>query len=199
MIIKLISDQPQVVFQILQRTPVWVWGLLAILLALGISQLRSRQVGLRRVFIMPLGMLVFGVSGILADLGHSAQGAISAAPLLAWALAASATALLLAPFAPPAGTRFDASANTFHLPGSAQPLALIIGIFLTKYIVGIELGIQPGLRHDLGFAVPVSLLYGVFNGLFVARALRLWRMRSTHMPVQTFGGLQRLITQRDPW
>ena len=126
MIIQLVTNHPEAILQILRHTPVWVWGLLVTLLAVGASQMRSRQVGLRRAFIMPLGMLVLGVSGILADLGHNAQGGISAAPLLAWALAASATALLLAPFAPPAGTWFDAEANTFHLPGSVQPLALIV-------------------------------------------------------------------------
>ena len=203
MIIQLVTDHPEAILQILRHTPVWVWGLLVTLLAVGARQMRSRQEGLRRVFIMPLGMMLFGLSGIWADLGHNAQGGISVAPLLAWALSVTTTALLLAPFASPAGTRFDASANRFDLPASVQPLVLILAIFLTKYTVGIELALQPALGQDLAFTLPVSLLYGVFNGIFVARALRLWRMRFTHTPEgatgQVFAMPHRLITQRDPW
>ena len=62
---------------------------------------------------------------------------------------------------------------------------LWLGIFLTKYIVGVELALQPALEHDTGVALQVAVLYGVFNGVFTARAARLWRLarratRSTH-------------------
>ena len=57
-----------------------------------------------------------------------------------------------------------------------MPLGLILGIFLTKYFVGVELALQPALARDSSFALQIALLYGVFNGLFAARALRLWRL-----------------------
>ena len=59
---------------------------------------------------------------------------------------------------------------------NAMPLALIVGIFLTKYFVGVELAMQPTLARDGTFALQISALYGVFNGLFAARALRMWRL-----------------------
>jgi hypothetical protein len=57
-----------------------------------------------------------------------------------------------------------------------MPLALILGIFLTKYLVSVELVMQPGLARDNTFALQIATLYGVFNGLFAARSVRLLRV-----------------------
>jgi hypothetical protein len=84
-------------------------------------------------------------------------------------------ALWLQPAAP-SGTLYAATSRSFYIPGSAMPLGLILGIFLTKYFVGVELALQPALARDSSFALQIALLYGVFNGLFAARALRLWRL-----------------------
>ena len=64
-----------------------------------------------------------------------------------------------------------------------MPLALILGIFLTKYFVGVELAMQPTLARDGSFALQIAVLYGVFNGLFAARALRLWRLARQNAPM----------------
>ncbi|MEP6971210.1 MAG: DUF6622 family protein, partial [Betaproteobacteria bacterium] len=79
--------------------------------------------------------------------------------------------------APLAGTRFDPASQTFELPGSVLPLLMIVGIFLIKYIVGVELALQPAQAHDPQFALGVASLYGALNGVFVARLVRLWRLR----------------------
>jgi hypothetical protein len=175
---------------------VWVWGLLAALLVLGISQLRTRMVSLRRIVILPTAMLVFGLYGLFSAFGgHGQLGTV----LGAWLLAAVAAAALLQQTAAPAGTRFDAALQTFAVPGSVVPLLLILGIFMTKYVVGIELALQPAQASDTGFVLPVALLYGVFNGVFAGRALRLLRLVGTHRTIGTGGIATRLFPQRDPW
>ena len=78
----------------------------------------------------------------------------------------------------PEATRYDAAMRRFSLPGSWLPLALIMGLFLTKYFVGVVTALQPGLRGDPVFAFGFSVLYGAFSGVFVARAARLWRLAS---------------------
>ena len=176
MLLHLIVYQPQGLLQVVSHTPLWVWGLLAALVWLGASQLRDRTASLRRTQLMPLGMGVFSIAGLLSAFGGS--GAAAAQALAAWLAAAVATtalALWLQP-TPPNGTTYAPASRSFHVPGSAMPLALILGIFLTKYFVGIELAIQPGLARDSVFALQISALYGLFSGLFAARALRLWRL-----------------------
>ena len=66
-----------------------------------------------------------------------------------------------------------------------MPLALILGIFLTKYLVVVELALQPALARDSGFALQIAALYGVFNGLFAAPALRLWKLAQRSAPLAT--------------
>jgi hypothetical protein len=196
MLIQLLTQHPEALGRIVQQTPAWVWGLLAALLVLGISQLRSRTVGLRRMLMLPTAMLGLGLYGLVSAFGgHGQMGAV----LAVWLLATSASAVWMLQTATPAGTRFDAALQSFVVPGSAVPLLLILGIFMTKYIVGIELALQPAQASDTSFVLPVALLYGVFNGVFAGRALRLLRLVGTHRPAGQAGFAKRLFPQRDPW
>ncbi|MFT4243413.1 MAG: hypothetical protein QM569_14165 [Acidovorax sp.] len=175
MLLHLLVHQPQAIVQIVQQTPTWVWGLLAALLWLGASQWFDRTAGLRRVLLMPVAMTAFSAYGLASAFSSSAHAGAAMGAWLLTAAATTALALWLRPQAP-ARARYDAAARRFHLPGSAVPLALIVGIFLVKYGVGVELAMQPALARDGTFALQIAVLYGVFNGLFVARALRLWRL-----------------------
>ena len=142
MLIQLLVHQPQMLGPILQHTPNWVWGLLATLIALGLSQVRTRSVSLARVALLPMAMTALALWGTVSAFGGSTQfGPV----LLAWLVAAAAALAAVAPFAPPAGTRYDPATRRFHLPGSWVPMLLILGVFLTKNVVGVELAIAPCL------------------------------------------------------
>jgi hypothetical protein len=173
MLIQILTHQPQMLTHIVKGTPIWVWGLLVALLALGISQLADRTPSLRRVVLVPVAMLGFALFGMVSAFGSGPQlGPVA----LAWAAAAIAATGLMLQLRTPAGTRFDAASASFWVPGSSVPLLLILGIFLTKYIVGIELALNPAQARDASFVLPVGLLYGAFNGIFIARAVRLLRL-----------------------
>ena len=74
------------------------------------------------------------------------------------------------------GTRYDASTRSFDLPGSWLPMALILGIFATKYAVGVSLVMHPALADSASFAYAISALYGAMSGIFSGRTLRLIRL-----------------------
>lgn len=172
MLLQIITHQPRMLWSIIEGTPHWVWALLAALLWLGASHMLPRQVGLRRALLSPLALSIFSVWGLASAFGLKPD------VLLAWLVAGGATmgiALALRSQAP-AGQRFDPATLRFHLPGSSVPLLLILAIFLTKYLVGVELVLQPALTHDHRFTLEIALLYGVFNGLLFARVARLWRL-----------------------
>lgn len=179
MLIDIATHQPQMLFSIVRQTPIWVWGLLAALLMLGLDQMRAREAGLPRVLLMPLAMAAFSVIGLA-----SAFGAHPAGTLATWLLAALlvAGASLIWRSQAPAGVRYYSGERRFHLPGSAVPLLLILCIFLTKYIVGVELALQPALTRSTTFTLQVAALYGLFNGVFLARAARLWRLTRSGTP-----------------
>lgn len=169
----LLSQHPSAIVDIVRETPVWVGALLAALLALGYSATRARRVAASRLALMPLAMLglaLWGVQSAFAASGHLP------ALLLLWALCFVAMLLLGSRAAAPAGTRFDPAARQFLLPGSWVPMALIVGVFLIKYSVGVQLALEPTLARNLGFAIAVTALYGLLSGLFAVRALRVLRL-----------------------
>lgn len=170
--------------QIVASTPLWVWGLLAALVALGLSQTRNRSASLARVTVPALGLVAFSVLGLVGDFGGAP------AVLGSWLAAAALTLAAVTCQPVPAGTRYDDDRQVLVLPGSWVPMALILGIFLIKYAVGVSLGFNPALRADTGFAMAVAALSGLSSGMFAGRTLRVLRLHP---------GFDRLVLQRDPW
>ncbi len=175
MLIQILMQQPRMLGSIVQNTPGWVWGLLAALLALGASQWAPRRASQWRIAILPAAMTVFAVVGLITAFAGAAHRLSATALWLTSAAGCTLLALWLRPQLP-TGTRFDPHTRHFELPGSALPLLTILGIFLTKYVVAIELALQPALTNDLVFTLGVATLYGLFNGIFTARFIRLWRL-----------------------
>lgn len=169
----LLLHHPSAVTQVLRHTPLWVGGLLAGLLALGLSAVRARNVHIGRLVLMPVAMLGLALWGVQSAFGGSGQlGALLALWLLGYG-AVAATGLGLAA---PVGTRYEPASHSFHLPGSWAPMALILAVFLMKYLIGVQLAMEPALARDGGFAIAITVLYGLLSGLFAARTLRVLRL-----------------------
>ena len=88
------------IVNILSHTPVWVWGLLAALMALGFSQTRQRRLAPWRLLMLPLVLLGLGL--------WSMAPGFMALPLsaLVWLAALGAGASLLAGRPAQAGTEW---------------------------------------------------------------------------------------------
>jgi hypothetical protein len=173
MLIQLLMNHPEAGAEILRRTPTWVWGLLAGLLTLGATQLRTRHIGLRRAAAPAMGLTAFSLISLGGDL---AAGPWLAPGLLVWLAAGALVLAWRGPRALPPGAAHDPATGLFTLPGSALPLLTIAAIFLLKYGVGVELSMQPGLRLDPLFALSMAAGYGALTGLFSARPVALWLM-----------------------
>ncbi len=172
MLLQLLAHHPEAVVPVLRQTPLWVWGLLVALLALGASQLRERSASLARVSLMPLAMTLFSVSGTVSAFGATPHLALAVS---AWLIAA-VLAFALVARGRADGARYDPALRLYRLPGSIVPLLLIVGIFLVKYVVGVDLTMAPQLVRDTQYVLCVAALYGAFTGFFIGRAARLWRL-----------------------
>lgn len=158
---------------IVTHTPIWVWLLLSFLLYLGVKQSRDRKVPKNRAFIFPIVMFVLSLHGVISSFGGSFDS------LLFWGISFVATLLIGVLIFPPQQARFDESIQCFFIQGSWRPLFLILGIFTIKYTVGVMEGMQSPFL-TLSFVVDgLSLLYGLFSGIFAARGLGLWRLSRT--------------------
>lgn len=156
--------------QILAGTPSWVFALFALLLWLGGKQLLSHRLSLARATSMPVAMAALSIYGVLPVFSRQPIA------VLGWATAALVAGFLVLRRPLPNTTHYDAAARRFHLGGSAVPLVLTMGVFFTKYTVGVQLAMHPALTGDLAFALCVGVLYGAFSGIFMARSLRLWKL-----------------------
>ena len=156
--------------QVFQHTPKWVYLLFATLLWLGAKQLLAGSVSLARVTLMPIAMTGLAVAGIAAAFGDAPLA------LLVWCCAALVSLGFVMQRSVAATTRYDAAARRFQHAGSAVPLLLMMGIFFTKYSVGVLLAMHPELAREPGFALGISALYGLFTGVFTGRAMRLWKL-----------------------
>ena len=156
--------------QIFIHTPRWVWLLFIALLWLGLSQAVTRSASLKRITVMPLAMTGLSLYGSVTAFGGDSQ------ILIVWlgAAALMGTVVLQRPL--PDACRYDPATRRFTLPGSWVPLLLMLGLFLTKYVVGAVTAMQPALAVDAGFSLGFGALYGAFSGVFLARAGRLWRL-----------------------
>ena len=151
---------------ILEHTPRWVWLLLAVLIAAGVAQAQPRRVSPTRLVVLPALLATLSLLGV-------ALGFVGAAALAGWALGlAAATSIGLA-LGAPAAARWHAAGRRLDVPGSWLPLALMLGIFATKFVVGVLVALTPALRHEAAFAGAVGLAYGAFSGLFLGRAFAL--------------------------
>ncbi len=158
--------------QIITHTPLWVWAILVVILWVGLKQTLPRSVSLRRITVLPLVMVGLSLAGTLTAFGTDNHA------LLAWGAAAAVAAAVVMTRNLPQGTQYNTWTQQFQIPGSWTPLVLMMGIFVTKYAVGVTLSMRPDLAREAMFGQCVGALYGGFSGVFVARAARLWRLAS---------------------
>jgi hypothetical protein len=156
--------------QIITHTPLFVWALLAGLVALGWRQTRTRQVVPRQVLMLPAAMLGLGLWSLVPGL----QTNPSVALLWLAALALGAAGGLRTPQVP--GTAWLADEGHFRVPGSWVPMGFIVVIFMMRYALGAGTALHPEWRADLSVQGPLAGLFGALAGLSLGRALGLLRL-----------------------
>ncbi len=153
--------------EIIAHTPRWVFVLFIGLVFLGMQQTKVRSVTLQRLTLLPLAMLALSFYGVWNTFNGSALGAAC------WLVAALATALASQRVNFARGVRYIADTRSFIMPGSWLPLALMMGIFFTKYGVGIMLAQHGELRDADSCIAIVSLVYGFWSGMFFGRTAQI--------------------------
>ena len=143
--------------QVIANTPLWVWPLLAAVLALGWHGLWSRTVAPQRLAILPL----IGLGTSIAALLQSPR------PLQAtvgWALAL----LVALPIGHAIGRRRAVLAlpdGRVEIAGGWFMLAFGVSIFATRYALGLLFGITPGLADEPLWISISGVVGGVVAGI----------------------------------
>jgi hypothetical protein len=158
--------------RILANTPMWVWALLLILIYLSWMQSRDRHASKNRAFTFPLIMIVLSLYGALSSSGDTEE------TLLFWCVGFVVATLLGVLIFPLRTARYDAQTKRYFFSGSWMPMLLILGIFIIKYGVGVLEGMQSPLLERPDIMNGLSLIYGLFSGIFMARTVGLLSLSS---------------------
>lgn len=158
--------------QIFTHTPIWVWLLLIVLCVLGFHQTKTRQVSMQRVFILPCIMLLLALHSMYKGFGSNTLA------LVIWGITTCLICLMIVLRSVPSQHRYDDATQRFIIAGSWQPLVLMLGMFIAKYSMNVGLAIQPELAQQYPFALGFSFVFGIFNGVFLARPLTLLTVKN---------------------
>jgi hypothetical protein len=163
------------------HTPVWVFVLLAALVALGIQAMRPRVVDPRRMLITPLVFIVWGLVGLVAKPHFGATLVAEWAALLLCGLALGWSTTRLS------GLRVDRATGRAHLPGSPALLVRVLLVFFVKYALNASMAMNPDMAGRLAlWDVAVS---GLMAGFFLGWLARFWtRYRTAPAPTRAIGG-----------
>ncbi|HEH9398149.1 TPA: hypothetical protein SIA35_000085 [Aeromonas sobria] len=154
---------------IITGTPIWVWGVFAVLVTTGVNALRDREMDIKGLFIMPLFFLLWGGTSVINELAF-----------LFWGLAAMLVGLIAGYGA---GWFFSSvrpqlkhkeGTNLIIWPGTPWVIVFVIITFFIKYTLNVFLNMEPGLRFSLWFNVIFGVLSGLISGVLWGRTLNLY-------------------------
>ena len=151
--------------QIILRTPLYVWAILAFLMYRGVIASRDRDLTPARMLVIPLVMLVLSLQGMASKFGMDA---------LAWTawIAGMGAVMLQRWSAGGARPGPGAAPGSLRVRGSWAPLVLMLAIFLVNYTVAVVLAIRPDMTADPVFTATACALFGVSNGYFLGQLVR---------------------------
>ncbi|NHN85658.1 hypothetical protein GOB93_13550 [Acetobacter musti] len=151
---------------ILSHVPVWVWVLLVVLIRMGCLALQDREVPLRRVIMVPVIFMVWGLSGLVSLAGYQV------APYAVWA--SMAVVLGVIGFVTgPGRIGVDLTRGVAHRPGSVVPLIRNVGLFGVQFALGMGMAMRPDMSGML--ILLRSAVSGAMAGYFAGWAAAFFR------------------------
>jgi hypothetical protein len=151
-----------IAIRILSGSPWWVYGLLALLVWLGLQAARPRTVSLSRVLIAPAVFIAWGIVSLMLRADFS--------DALVWLGTAACGAAFAGLVTRIDGVVADRRVGLVRVPGSILPLLRFLAIFIAKYALAVAASIRPDLRDLLApWDIGVSgLAAGYFVGWLLA-------------------------------
>ena len=151
--------------KILTHTPLYVWAILAVLAYRGVIAMRDRETNIKLLIVIPIVMLALSLQDVMTKFG------VHALPFIAWNIGAAAMMLLVFNVGR-ARIEPGSAPGRVRVRGSAIPFAMMMAIFVTKYVLAVALVIRPQLRTDALVSAGVCMLLGTLCGYFLGRLAR---------------------------
>ena len=147
----------------LTNTPFYVYWIFFSLLFVGISQLRTRSVGLKRALIIPIVLIILSIYGLISDFG------ITLFSTSIWIVGMILALILNSMIKKKKEIIYFKETKTFMIAGSFIPLTMMMLLFCVKYTVGAVTTLELEVLYNSSFIGIFSLLYGIFTGTYLLR------------------------------
>jgi hypothetical protein len=154
------------------HTPPAVWAVLAVLVLLGLRQLRTQTIPASRIWLVPAVVGAASLAGALRGFAGAGELLTGACWLVGATIGFMSNRWLDLP------RRVAANPDgTFTVGGSIAPLLVFVGVFMVRYVVNVALAIKPSLAFDPTAAAAAAAAYGFTAGLLAARSRKIWASR----------------------
>lgn len=147
---------------IISHTPIWVWFLLALLLFLGIYQLKSRPTKPIRFLILPFMFLPLTIMSFK----HSGNVMLSTFAFLLGIIASFVLARWY--FQKNPLMAYNEQQQNWVQKGSCLPLIIYLTIFICRYMLSVSVAIGFPFIHHNAFFVFIGLPTGIGLGILLA-------------------------------
>ena len=167
------SQSTFMITTIIMNTPSWVFGILVMLVVFGLMQTHTRQVPIRVALFIPVVMLILSINGVIGSIGWQLPA------LSLWLLGITIVTFIYVKFFSQNLAIYDVTTKKLKIRGSWSPLFIILGIFLTRYTLGVATAMNFDIVHDIYFPLILSLILGSASGFFLARGIVYLRVKKS--------------------
>ncbi|EAV38850.1 DUF6622 family protein [Oenococcus oeni] len=152
------ADVLKIIFQIVNKTPFWVWVVLVILIKRGTALTVESPVSLKRSCTMPVIFIIWGLDTIVNQFGNPNV-------LLDFYVVFLIPGFFLS-YLLYKNKSFYIKNGLLMQEGSVIPLIVMLVNFLIKYLLNVILATRPILYNDFQFNIFYGCICGFTIGLF---------------------------------
>ena len=156
------------IMEIITHTPTWVFIVFALVVARGVSAMRTRPIQLPMLIGLALAFVAFGAQGAWTRTGDTPW------PMLTW-LVGLALGVCAGFLSVPKSTVFG-QRQAAQQRGSVVPLLLILLIFASRYVAGVVGAMHPELLDPMPMRLLLAGVYGILTGVLGGRTLRVCQL-----------------------
>lgn len=155
-------------FEILIRTPFYIWTLLIYLIFIGIKASKTNTLPLKVLMIMPIAICGWSCYTLFARYEISYQ------ILFYWSCSIGTGICTGLWMMNRINLKFDKEKKLVEFPGSWVPLLLSMTIFSVRYFLGVSYSLDPELTQN-NFFLTMELGAILITGCFAGRLLGCWK------------------------
>lgn len=155
------------VLSIIKETPLYVWAILAYVVAIGIFNLKDHSVTLNKLVFVPLIFIIWSLVSMHYSYGLTVYSfgiwllGVAIGCGFGWLFAQKKSIHII-----------DRSKGLILIPGGLSVLMIMVSFFIFRYIRGAAFAMNPELINSMHVVVLDLVFSGILTGFFLGRVAK---------------------------